>query len=108
MAEIRKIDFFWVKSKREAIETLDKSLFLNDICEKYKVTPDEIAYVGDDFYDLSMLDAVGWSFCPLDAALDVKLRVKEVIMRNSGDGVVEELYNSYSSLLMHGFPYDNI
>ena len=42
------------------------------ICKKFNVTPDEIAYIGDDINDIKIISKVGLSACPNDAVKDVK------------------------------------
>lgn len=40
--------------------------------EKYSLSPDEVAFVGDDIPDMEAMQAVGLSVAPADAAIDVK------------------------------------
>ncbi|MFK5284082.1 hypothetical protein ACI3PL_31335, partial [Lacticaseibacillus paracasei] len=49
MAKERKLDFI---NAREVCPDLDKSKALPLLCQKYSVKPEEIAYVGDDYYDI--------------------------------------------------------
>lgn len=46
---------------------LDKSEYLPTICQKYGVTPEEIAFAGDDIFDVLMMENVGKAYCPSDA-----------------------------------------
>ena len=50
----------------------DKVEFLADICIEYEVTPYEIAYAGDDIFDVKIMKAVGHAFCPADAPGEVR------------------------------------
>ena len=45
----------------------DKLAKLKAVAEKYHVTPDEIAYIGDDLNDLDCMKYCGFSACPADA-----------------------------------------
>jgi 3-deoxy-D-manno-octulosonate 8-phosphate phosphatase (KDO 8-P phosphatase) len=65
MASNRKIDFYSSRGK-------DKSEFIALFEETYKVSPSEMAYVGDDLFDLSIMQSVGYPYCPSDACQDVK------------------------------------
>jgi 3-deoxy-D-manno-octulosonate 8-phosphate phosphatase (KDO 8-P phosphatase) len=42
------------------------SIYL-DLKEKYNLDDDEIAYIGDDIIDFSILSRVGYPACPIDA-----------------------------------------
>lgn len=67
MAKNRGIDFFKSDTWDEGS---NKELFIDQFQEKYKVTPDKMAYVGDDFYDIGILEKVGYPFCT-DSAPDI-------------------------------------
>jgi N-acylneuraminate cytidylyltransferase len=73
----------------------DKFQVLGELCEKYKVTSDQIAYVGDDLNDLKLLQAVGFSACPLDACREVKEVVNFISSFKGGQGVIRELSNLF-------------
>jgi len=55
------------------------------------VTPDEVSYIGDDVNDLPVLDLVGLSACPADAASELRGRVHLVTAKPGGRGAVREL-----------------
>ena len=50
----------------------DKIEFLENICIEYDVVPAEIAYAGDDIFDVRIMQAVGHAFCPSDAPGEVR------------------------------------
>jgi len=108
MAKTRKLDFWDVK---EHAPNLDKSKLLPHICEYYLVDPKQICYVGDDFWDCTLLHDVGFKFCPLDAAWETKRIVGEnnVILRNGGSGVVDSLYEwvKVNYNIQETYPDDN-
>ena len=64
----------------------DKVKILKQLCEKYNITPKEIAYIGDDVNDIDVMKMVGISFCPQDAEEEVKQTASIIIDRNGGDG----------------------
>lgn len=51
---------------------------------------DEIAYVGDDVNDLPVIERVGLSACPADAASVVRATVDVILAREGGRGCVRE------------------
>lgn len=76
----------------------DKLAVVRMLAEKYSISLDEIAYIGDDVNDLSVLKAVGFSCCPKDAAEEV-LEYADLITKScGGDGVVREAVK----YLLHG------
>lgn len=62
-----------------------------NLCQKYNITPDEIAFIGDDTNDLESLKYVKYKACPKDANYLVK-KIKGIkIMKNKGGhGAVRE------------------
>ncbi len=50
----------------------DKMRILVQLCQKYGVTPEQVAYMGDDTPDISVLRCVGVSACPKNAHPDVQ------------------------------------
>jgi 3-deoxy-D-manno-octulosonate 8-phosphate phosphatase (KDO 8-P phosphatase) len=52
---------------------------------------DEVSYIGDDVNDLPVLERVGLSACPADAAPEVRARVHLVCARPGGRGAVRDL-----------------
>ena len=58
---------------------------------KLKITPDQVAYVGDDINDLPVLRVVGLSATPADGYYKVKDEVGLILSSKGGEGVVREL-----------------
>ncbi len=60
--------------------------FLND----QGLTSHDVAFIGDDLQDLQVLTSCGLSFCPADAASEVRDRVHEVLNTAGGQGAARE------------------
>ena len=71
-----------LENKRSAYETIRTKLGLTD---------HEIAYIGDDEFDLPVLAAVGFSAAPADAVPAVRKKVDYVCARRGGEGAVREV-----------------
>lgn len=102
MAALRGIPFYWTyedgaKDKKERLEA---------ICEINNIQPRDILYVGDDYYDLMLLESVGQAYCPMDAIADVKMVAKEVL-EYGGHGVVAALFDSIRHLIPQVYPEDS-
>jgi 3-deoxy-D-manno-octulosonate 8-phosphate phosphatase (KDO 8-P phosphatase) len=69
----------------------NKTESLDELIEKYSLTLDEIAYMGDDLFDLPVLNKVGFSCAPADAVEDVRKRVLYVCSKQGGKGAVREV-----------------
>lgn len=95
MAEKRNIDFYCTRDKNL---TLDKSLFLDDFEKKYGVSKENMGFVGDDYFDLSMFLQLSHTFCPSDSPKIVKNNSKHVLNSRGGEGVLVELYDLLESL----------
>ena len=68
----------------------DKLSKLKEIITKYDVSPEEIAYIGDDENDLECMQFCGLTACPADALPIVCKSVDYVCSRNGGRGAVRE------------------
>lgn len=87
----RNISFTLSRGKR-------KEDFLPEICERNNVKLEEIAYVGDDIFDIGLLELVGYPFAPKNATRDIipsneKFSPDTIILkRNGGEGVIDEIF----------------
>ena len=66
---------------------------LKYICEKYKISLKEVAYIGDDINDLECINICGISACPNDAVEEVLDSVDYICKKNGGEGAVREFIN---------------
>jgi len=57
----------------------------------YNVTPEEVAYIGDDIVDLPVMNAVGLSVCVADGHPYVRQHADFVTYLNGGHGALREL-----------------
>ncbi len=103
MAIERGVKYYNIK---KLSRQLDKSLMLPIIQEDYKMCYHDMAYVGDDYYDLSIINNLKWTFCPQDAAEIVKRSVHRIIPKNGGCGVIEALYEMYNDKIVSNYPYE--
>ena len=98
--ERRNIPFYC--SKRED-GFLDKASFLPILEKEYNVSRNDIAYVGDDYFDLDIMKLVGYPFCPKDSDTDVILYCDTfhkqfnssspyVLDKKGGKGVIGSLF----------------
>lgn len=74
-----------VKNKKAVLET---------ILEKEGLRFENVAAIGDDLNDLSLLKAVGLSFAPCDALPLVREEVQTVLTQNGGKGCVREMIDA--------------
>lgn len=86
MAKNRNIDFYSARGK-------DKADFISQFESIYHTDKTEMAYIGDDLFDASILKNVAHPFCPSDACLDVKqiCGPKNVLKSSGGNNVIMEL-----------------
>lgn len=71
----------------------NKEDYLPELCETHSVSPENIAYLGDDLFDIGLLKEVGYPFCPEDATKDIFTSTKSVcLFRNGGDNLIEYLF----------------
>ncbi len=70
---------------------LNKKEIFSRILQKNNLTPDVIAYVGDDIVDIPVLKLVGFSVAVADAMDLVKKTVDYVTVNRGGQGAVREI-----------------
>ena len=68
-----------------------KSLVLDKILKKYKVSNEEICFVGDDLVDLGLMKKVGLSVAVFNASLEIKACADYVTLKEGGKGAVREV-----------------
>lgn len=61
------------------------------LMDKYNLKISEIAYVGDDLPDKSVLEQVGIAFCPFDAVEEIKQISHFISSKEGGRGAVREI-----------------
>ncbi len=69
----------------------DKVEVIRQLCQKYGIAPENVAYVGDDRNDLKALQYVGFSCTVNDAGAEIKGCVDYVSSLNGGQGAVREI-----------------
>ena len=69
----------------------NKILALKELCKKYSLKTEEIAYMGDDLPDICVLNEVGLACCPADAVKEVKTTCNFISSKKGGKGAVREL-----------------
>lgn len=74
--------YYKVVKKEEKLQT---------ICKKFHLTPDEIAYIGDDVNDLNLMKKVGFAATPKDGIEQAKKVADYICKLNGGEGVFREL-----------------
>jgi 3-deoxy-D-manno-octulosonate 8-phosphate phosphatase (KDO 8-P phosphatase) len=68
----------------------DKLSVLHEILAKDRLTPDEVAYVGDDIIDLPVMRAVGLAIAVANAREDVKDESHVITDHRGGEGAVRD------------------
>lgn len=78
------IEYFYqgIHNKKEVLESL---------LVKLDLTMDNVAAIGDDLNDLSMLKAVNMSFVPRDSSTYVDKMATVILTKKGGDGAVREM-----------------
>ena len=69
---------------------LNKLHAYNDLKEKYKLSDDQIAYLGDDMVDIPVMEIVALPIAMANAAPDIMKLAKHVTKVSGGDGAFRE------------------
>jgi YrbI family 3-deoxy-D-manno-octulosonate 8-phosphate phosphatase len=89
----KRADLLYIKHVYCGVEP--KSEVLLRWCDALEITPQQVAFIGDDVNDLSIINIVGFSACPADALPTVKNAVNVVLSRKGGDACVREWIDNY-------------
>lgn len=90
-SEIVKARAKKLKVLKYFINIQEKEKLLNRICADYNVSPDEIAYIGDDINDYAIMKKIGLSCSPKDANIKIKSISDYVCKSKGGDGALREV-----------------
>ena len=69
----------------------EKIPILEEILADAKISPDEVAYIGDDFTDVVVMRRVGFGIATANAQTEVKPIAHYVTQARGGDGAVREV-----------------
>ena len=73
----------------------DKALVLDKWLKELYITSSQVAFVGDDVNDLTIIKKVGLSACPIDAVDIVKKNVTHILTKTGGEACVREFVEKY-------------
>lgn len=68
-----------------------KSAVLDRILKKYKVSSEEVCFVGDDLVDLCLMKRVGFPIAVFNACVELKQAAAYITIREGGRGAVREV-----------------
>tara|TARA_B100001093_G_C26771341_1_gene990356 strand:+ start:851 stop:1339 length:489 start_codon:yes stop_codon:yes gene_type:complete len=90
IAKKRGLKFFYSRDKNNNII---KEKFVPKFEKLYKLNRSQMAYVGDDFYDLKIIKTLNKTFCPSNSPKIIKKNVSHVLIGRSGEYLISELYD---------------
>ncbi len=73
----------------------DKLKVAEELCALLEVSMDEVAYIGDDINDITLLKAVGISATPINASQYIQKLVDWVLPVKGGDGAFRSFVERY-------------
>jgi 3-deoxy-D-manno-octulosonate 8-phosphate phosphatase (KDO 8-P phosphatase) len=73
------------------LDAMDKVSPFRELQKKYGFAEEQTAFIGDDLFDLPLLEIVGFSAAPANAMAGVKRRVDYVTRMAGGNGAVREV-----------------
>ena len=68
----------------------NKAAKLCELMKKLNLSPEQVAYIGDDMNDLSAMETAGVSFAPADCASQLVPFVDIILTKKAGDSPVRE------------------
>lgn len=78
---LRRAEKLMIKEYYPGVQ--DKLAKLKEILQNMNLTPDQIAFIGDDVNDLEIMKYAGLSACPADA-VSLIINIASVVLKNKG------------------------
>jgi len=72
-----------------------KTEVLSRWCVDLGISPENVAFIGDDINDVEIMETVGLSACPADAINSVKSIADVVLTKNGGAGCIREFLDEW-------------
>ena len=72
-------------------ESNNKITTYNEWLKANELSPESVAYMGDDIPDYEVMQAVGMACCPRDAATDIQRIARYISPYKGGEGCVRDL-----------------
>ena len=82
-ADKLKVDYLYLGCK-------NKVAIAKDLCSQLGITLSDVAFIGDDLNDISLLKLVGWAGVPASAPNYVRKLANVPLQKNGGEGVFRE------------------
>jgi 3-deoxy-D-manno-octulosonate 8-phosphate phosphatase (KDO 8-P phosphatase) len=69
----------------------DKASMLYKLLDNYSISPDQVAYIGDDVNDYKAMSLCGFKACPADAVKEIKDLADYISPFSGGHGAVRDV-----------------
>ncbi len=76
----------------------NKKAILEEICQKNKLSLEEVLYIGDDVNDIDAMRIAGYSACPADSSREILSIANYIASRRGGDGAVREIIEEFINI----------
>ena len=80
-----------MKVKKLYEGVIKKELIFKKICSIFELSPNNVAYIGDDINDIELLKRVGLSVVPNDGIVEAKKICSYICKNKAGKGAFREL-----------------
>lgn len=87
---VRKATHVISRMDMVSIGNYNKIEVLNNWIKELNISYEEVSYIGDDLFDIPVLEKVGLSACPSDAIDEVKVVCDIICKKGAGNGCVRE------------------
>jgi len=91
IAKNRNIDI--IVNRKNGTHT-DKGDYVEQICKSYKVSTDEIVFLGDDIFDIGIMKKVKYKYAPADSPEEVQEVVDDILPEVGGHNCVMSLFDT--------------
>lgn len=85
------------------ISKTQKHKIIEELVARFKVRYDQIAFVGDDIYDIQAMKQLKYAYCPMDVP-DIVEKECKVLQVKGGDNVVVALFQELEEQKLIAIP----
>lgn len=86
---VKRLEFLGIEDL--FIGSFDKTVSLQNFCEKHNLDPKDVLFMGDDLPDYPVMKRVGVPTCPADSVVEIKQISKYISHLNGGKGCVRDV-----------------
>jgi 3-deoxy-D-manno-octulosonate 8-phosphate phosphatase (KDO 8-P phosphatase) len=88
------------------LKVSDKTKVFTEYLTQHNISPEQVAYMGDDIPDYEVMQLAGLKTCPADAAVEIQETAHYISHRKGGEGCARDIIEQTLRCQDHWFKED--